>query len=108
MSSPGLQKKLQFHLLKLADTKNEIARGNFISERFADLPNTHGKFTARGTHNALKIHKDALRSFRAQIELSGTVLVYALMSFKHEVEFADARKIMLATAGAGNLLFIDE
>ena len=39
-------KKFDFHLFKFTSTKGEIARSDFIAERFTDLRDAKGQFAA--------------------------------------------------------------
>ena len=52
-----LAEEFALHLLKLANTENEVARGNLISEALAHLTNAERHLLARGALNAREVDK---------------------------------------------------
>ena len=66
-------KKLDFHLLKFTHPKNEIARRNLVAKRFTNLGDTKRKPSRGAIHHILKVHKNALSGFRAQVGVTFVV-----------------------------------
>ena len=71
---PGLDEKLDFHLLELAGAKGEVAGGDFVAESLANLTDAEGQFFAGGGLHVLKVDEYALRGFRAQEYFAAGVL----------------------------------
>ena len=63
----GLNKELQFHLLKLAGAENEVPGRDLIAERLADLGNPKRRLLTRRSHDIVEVDKDSLRGFRSQV-----------------------------------------
>ena len=98
--------EFQFHLLELSYTEDEVARSDLVAETLADLCDTEWKLPACGTLYIDKVGKDALGRFGAQIHRVLRILRHALESFEHQVELTNVRKIVLAAAGAGDVVFL--
>ena len=64
-----LAEPLMFHLLEFYRSENEVAGGDFVSERLADLRDSERNFCSRGTLNVLEVDEFALRRFGAEINL---------------------------------------
>ena len=64
---PGLQKNSQFHLLKLAGTEGEVARGDLVAEGLAYLTNAERQLLAGGALDVLEVDEDALCGLGAEI-----------------------------------------
>src|SRR3989344_9278683 len=60
-------KVFDLHLLELAKTKNKIARRDFISKSFTNLPQTKRHLWVKRINYIFKIDKHTLRSLRAEI-----------------------------------------
>ena len=94
-------------MLKLTDTENKVAGGNFISEGFTYLRHAERYFFAGGAGNVFEVYENALRGLGAEIKGRGAVLGYALKGLEHKVKFAYIGKIAAAAVGAGNALILD-
>jgi hypothetical protein len=84
--SAGLDEELHFHLLELAGTEDEVARGDLIAEGLADLADAEGRLLPCHLNDIGEVHEDALRSFRTQIMQPGFVLDSAQIGLEHHVE----------------------
>ena len=85
-SSPGLDEELHLHLLELAGAEDEVARGDFVAERLADLGDAEREFGARGGEDVVEVDEDALRGFGAQPHLARGVLNGSGERLEHQVE----------------------
>ena len=90
-------------MLKLTRAENEVAGRDFVAERFADLANAERHLSAGGALNVREVDENALRGFRAEIQLVFRVFGYALERFEHQVEFADIGEIAAAAVGAADV-----
>ncbi len=81
-----LDEKLELHLLELARAEGEIAWGDFIAKRLADLANAEGHFLARGIDDVLELREDRLSRFRAEIRLVRLRRGRADVSGEHQIE----------------------
>ena len=99
----GLAEELALHLLKLAGTEGEVARGDLVAERLADLADAEGQLAAGGALDVRKVDEDALRGLGAQVAGGGGILGHADGSLEHQVELADGGEVMLAADGADDL-----
>ncbi len=95
----GRDEIFDFHLLELAGTEDEIARGDLVAECFADLGNAEGEFHAAGIDDVFVIGKDSLRGLGAEVSGGRIVCEGTDLGFKHEFEFARFGK----GAGLGGL-----
>ena len=96
----GRAEEFKLHLLKLAGTEYEVARGYLIAEGLTDLAYTERYLAASGALHVLEVYEYALRGFGTQIYLAGSVLVNALECFEHHVELADRCELALSAFGA--------
>jgi hypothetical protein len=85
---PRLDEELHLHLLELARTKDEVSGCDLVAKRLADLGNAERDLLARRLLDVEKIHVDALRSFRTQIDDGGRILERSHESLEHEIELA--------------------
>ena len=99
----GLAEELALHLLKLPGTEGEVARGDLVAERLADLADAEGQLAAGGALDVGKVDEDALRGLGAQIAGGGGILGHADGGLEHQVELADGGEVMLAADGADDL-----
>src|SRR5690242_14997651 len=81
-------KIFQLHLLELTGSESEIARIDFVPERFPDLRDAEGQFFARNVENILELNKDRLRCFGTQIGDTRFVFGCADVSLEHQIERA--------------------
>ena len=100
----GLAEELALHLLELAGTEGEVARGDLVAEGLADLADAEGQLAAGGALDVGEVHEDALRGLGAQIAGRGGILGDADGGLEHQVELADGGKVMLAADGADDLV----
>jgi len=63
----GMAEILDFHLLELARAEGEIARVDFVAERFAALGDAKGQLHPVGIQHVFVLAKDRLRGLRPQI-----------------------------------------
>ncbi len=92
----------ELHLFELARAKSEIARVNFVPERFPDLGDAERQFFARNIEDVLELHENCLGRFRAQIGHARFVFGCADIGFEHEVKRPGLGQIFAAT---GRTLF---
>ena len=92
----GLAEEFQLHLLKFTHPENEVAGSDLVAEALADLGNAGRQLLPGGTHYILEIHENALRRFRAEVNLVGGVFRYAGIGLEHQVELTDAGEVLLA------------
>ena len=90
--------ELHLHLLELAGTEDEVARGDLVAEALAHVRNAERRLGARGGHDVLEVHEDALRGLRAQIVQAVLILHRAQMRAQHHVEVARFGPIALGAA----------
>lgn len=65
---------LRVGLFELAAAEEEVARGDFVAEGFADLGDTEGDFDAASIDDVLKIEIDTLAGFARKISRLGVLL----------------------------------
>ena len=99
----GLAEELALHLLKLAGTEGEVARGDLVAERLADLADAEGQLAAGRALDVRKVDEDALRGLGAQVAGGGGILGHADGGLEHQVELADGGEVVLAADGADDL-----
>ena len=104
----GLAEELQLHLLKLPDPEDEVAGGNLVAERLADLAHAEGQLAAGGALGVDEVGEDALGGLGTEIHGVLGVLGDSLEGLEHQVELADIGEIMLAAGGAGDVVLLDE
>src|ERR1700677_1691968 len=84
----GLDEELHLHLLELAGPEDEVARGDLVAERLADLPDAERDLLPRGLQHVLEVDEDALGGLRAQVGEPGLVLDRAQVRTQQPVEHA--------------------
>ena len=104
----GLAEELQLHLLELADTEDEVARRDLVAEGLTDLAHAEGQLAAGGALGVDEVGEDALRRLRPQIHGVLGILGDALERLEHQVELTDVGEVVLAAAGAGDVVLLDE
>src|SRR5699024_3332529 len=80
--------ELHLHLLELAGAEDEVAGGDLVAERLADLADAEGRLAPRRRHDVGEVDEDALRRLRAQVVQAGLVLDGAEVGLEHHVEVA--------------------
>ena len=70
----GLAEELEFHLLKLAGTEDEVAGRDLVAEGLADLADAERRLLARGVHDVRVVDEDALGGLGAQVVQAGLVV----------------------------------
>ena len=96
----GFTEEFQLHLLELAGTEGKVAGGYLVAEGLAHLSYAEGQLPAGSALYVLKVYKDALRGLGAEVDLAGSVLIYALEGLEHHVELANAGKVALSALRA--------
>ncbi|MCG3161537.1 MAG: hypothetical protein JMDDDDMK_02721 [Acidobacteria bacterium] len=76
------------HLLELARAKSEIARRDFVAERFADLRDTERQLAPHRLLHVSEIGEDALRCFGAQVSQILVAFDGTDRRLEHQVEIA--------------------
>ena len=80
--------ELHLHLLELERAEDEVARGDLVAERLADLGDTERRLAARDLGHVLEVDEDALRRLGAQVDRHARLLERADARLEHEVEVA--------------------
>ena len=70
----GLDEELDLHLLELAGAEDEVAGGDLVAERLADLTDAERRLTPGRGHDVLVVDEDALRGLRTQVVQAGLVV----------------------------------
>ena len=90
--------ELHLHLLELTGAEDEVARGDLVAERLADLRDAERRLLAgRGLH-VLEVDEDALGRLGAQVRDRGVVLHRADVGLEHQVEVAGLGEGVLGPA----------
>ena len=101
----GLDEELHLHLLELPGPEDEVARGDLVAERLADLADAERDLLARGLQHVLEVDEDALRGLRAQVGQARLVLDRAQVGAEQAVEHARLGEgAPVAAVRAGELL----
>ena len=104
----GRAEEFQFHLLELAGTEDEVARRDFVAERFADLADAEGRFfAARGQHIP-EVDEDSLGRFGPQVNRRGAVFRDPHVGFEHQVELTDRGPVAIAAIGTIDLAIVQK
>ena len=103
----GFAEEFKFHLFKLADAEDEVAGGNFVSERLADLSDTERHFRSCGALHVFEVYEDTLRGFGTKVHGACRVFRDALESLEHKVEFSHAGEVGVAADRARDFVFPD-
>ncbi len=88
----GAHKKLHFHLFKFTRTENKVFCDNLIAKRLTDLGNTKRHLQACSLQDVFIIYINPLRSFRTQVEQTGTLIRRTHVGTEHEVKITHARE----------------
>ena len=103
----GLAEKFKFHLFKFTDAEDEVAGCDFVAEALADLTDAERYFFTSCALHVFEVDEYALRGFGAEIDGGCRIFRHADKSFEHKVEFSHARKVAVATNGAGDFVLDD-
>jgi len=103
----GLAEEFQFHLFEFADTENEVAGCDLVTEGFTDLCDAEGYLAARGSLNILEVYKNTLCGFGTEVDLACRVFGNADEGLEHQVELADGREVRASARGTFNVVFTD-
>src|ERR1700675_3861047 len=87
-----LDEKFQFHLLELARAEGEIARRDFVAERFADLRDAERDALPRRFQNIFELRENRLWGFGAEISDIVFALNWSDKCFEHQIERTRFRK----------------
>ena len=104
---PLFAEGLEFHLLKFNGAEREVTGRNFIAERLTDLTDRKRQLCTHGALYIQEIDIFALRIFGAQINHALAVVCNPAERLKHQIEFADIGKVVLAAVRAGNAVVLD-
>ena len=80
--------ELHLHLLELPGPEDEVAGGDLVAERLADLADAERDLPARGLQHVAEVNEDALRGLRAEVGQPGLVLYRAEVGTQQAVEHA--------------------
>ena len=101
----GLDEELHLHLLELPGPEDEVARGDLVAERLADLADAERDLLPRRLQHVLEVDEDALRGLRAQVGQAGFVLDRAQVGAEQAVEHARlGERAPVAAVRAGELV----
>ena len=104
----GLAEELQLHLLELANTEDEVARGDLVAEGLADLADAEGQLLPGSALDVVEVHENALSGLGTEVDGILGVLSDALEGLEHQVELTDVGEVVLAAGGAGNVVLFNE
>ena len=96
-----LDEELHLHLLELPGAEDEVARGDLVAERLADLADAERRLLAGRLHHVGEVDEDALRGLRPQVVQAGLVLDRAEVGLEHHVEHRAARSTGRGCRSAG-------
>src|SRR5678816_2244876 len=82
----GPDKELHFHLFKFSHSENELPGNDLITKCFSNLSDTKRYLHPACFLNIQEIHKNALRSFRSQVNFICFICNTAELSGEHQVE----------------------
>src|SRR3954447_18809341 len=89
----GGHEELHLHLLELERAEDEVARGDLVAERLADLRDAEGRFPARDLGHVLEVDEDALRGLRAQKDGDAGLFERSDACLEHQVEVTRLRQV---------------
>ena len=84
----GRAEELHLHLLELAGAEDEVAGGDLVAKRLADLGDPERRLLARELEHVLEVDEDALGRLGAQVGGRAGVLDRPDRGLEHEVELA--------------------
>ncbi len=82
----GLHEELHLHLLELAGPEDEVAGGDLVPERLADLGDAERNALPRALQHVEVVDVDALRRLRPQVDHRRLLLDRPHERLEHEVE----------------------
>ena len=92
--------ELHLHLLELPGAEGEVAGGDLVPERLADLADAEGQLLACRVEHVFEIDEDALGGLRPQKDLVGRVFHRAHEGLEHQVEAPRFRQLAAAIGAA--------
>jgi hypothetical protein len=92
--------ELHLHLLELEGPEDEVAGGDLVAERLADLGDPEGRLLAREAQDVLEVDEDALGRLGAQVRLVAFVMDWPDVGLEHQVELAGLRELAAADRAA--------
>src|SRR5205814_6853824 len=95
-----LDEELNLHLLELARAEDEVAGGDLVAERLADLRDAERQLAPRRLQHVVEVDEDALRRLRTQVRDRRVLLHGPHEGLEHEVELARRRELALAALRA--------
>ena len=102
----GMAEPFHFHLLEFAGAEDEIARGDFVAEGFADLGDAEGDFDAGGVDDVFEVEKDALGGFGAEIGFDRRI-DGADVGGEHQIEWRGSVRVpLLLAVGADDVVVL--
>ena len=101
-----LTEELQLHLLKFANTEDEVARSDLVTEALAHLADAEGQLFPGSTGDVGEVHEDALCGLRTEIDGILRIFGNSLECFEHQIELTDISEVVLSAGGARNLVLI--
>ena len=84
----GGHEELELHLLELAGPEHEVARGDLVAKRLADLGDAERRPLAAGVEHVGEVGEHALGGLGPQVDLGGRLGDGSGMGLEHEVELA--------------------
>src|SRR5438309_1245242 len=98
----GTREVLHLHLLELARAEDEVARGDLVAERLANLCDPERELLSRRLLDVLEVDEDGLRRLRPEPGDRCGVLDGAHERLEHQVELPGVRELALAAVRAGH------
>src|SRR5438067_933067 len=98
----GAREVLHLHLLELARSEDEVARGDLVAERLADLRDPERELLSRRLLDVLEVDEDRLRRFRPEPRDRRGVLDRSDEGLEHQIELPRVRKLALAAVRTGH------
>ncbi len=98
----GRDEVLHLHHFELTRPEDEVARGDLVPERLADLGDAERRLLAGSGLDVEEVHEDALGGFGAQVGNGPLVLHRADVGLEHQVEATGlGERALGAAVGAG-------
>src|SRR5262249_30283212 len=85
--------------LELAAAEDEVARGDLVAERLANLPDAERQLAPHRLEHVVEVHEDPLRGLRPQVGQRRVLLDRPHERLEHEVELARRSQLSLAAIG---------
>ena len=83
---PRLHEELHLHLLEFTGPEDEVARGDLVAERLADLGDPEGDLLAGGVQHVLVVDVDALRGLGTEVDDRRLLLHRTHEGLEHQIE----------------------